>query len=243
MILAAGFGTRLRPITDTTPKALIPVGGVPMVERVARRLIAAGATRLIVNTHHHASQIEAFLREHDGFGVEVSISNESEEVLETGGGLRHAAPFFQRDAPFFLHTVDVISDCDLQSIYAAHQQWQPIATLAVNNRESSRYFLFDDDGLCGHGNDNTGVVRHARPAVGPQRKMSFCGIHVIAPRMFDLMIERGKFSIIDLYLRLAANGERLLPHDISRSQWIDIGKPEQLQQATAIAATLTERPT
>lgn len=241
MILAAGLGTRLRPITETTPKALIPVGGLPMLERVAVRLIAAGATRLIVNTHHHSDKIEAFLRERDGFGVEVSISDESEEVLETGGGLCYASPFFQRNAPFFLHTVDVLSNCDLKSMYAFHQerQEQVLATLAVNNRDSARYFLFDDDGLCGHGNDETGVVRRVRQAIGQEQKMSFCGIHVISPRIFELITERGKFSIIDLYLRLAANGERLLPYDISGSQWIDIGKPEQLQQAEAMVATFT----
>jgi len=236
MILAAGLGTRLRPITDTTPKALIPVGGVPMLERVALRLIAAGATRLIVNVHHHASQIEAFLRERDDFGVTVSLSDESQEVLETGGGLLRAGPYFQSEAPFFLHTVDVLSDCDLRGIYTAHEQQQALATLAVNNRKSTRYFLFDDEGLCGHGNDETGVVRRVRQPVGQERKQSFCGIHVIAPRIFGMITEQGKFSIIDLYLRLAANGERLLPYNIGRSQWIDIGKPQQLQQAEAIAS-------
>lgn len=241
MILAAGLGTRLRPITDTIPKALIPVGGVPMLERVARRLIAAGATQLVVNVHHHAGQIEAFLRERHGFGVHVSISDESDGVLETGGGLLHAAPFFRRDAPFFLHTADVLSDCDLRAVYRFHQEQQggALATLVVNNRPATRYFLFDDDGLCGHGNDATGVVRHAREPIGQLRAMSFCGIHVIAPRIFELITERGKFSIVDLYLRLAADGHRLLPYDSSGCLWIDIGKPEQLQRAEAMVAAAT----
>jgi NDP-sugar pyrophosphorylase family protein len=238
MILAAGLGTRLRPLTDHTPKPLIPVGGVPMLERVARRLIAAGADRLIVNTSHLSEQVEAFLREQDGFGVEWEVSPEPGAPLETGGAILHGAPLFRKDAPFFLHNSDVLTDLPLAVMYREHERTAPLATLAVMERETSRHLLFDDAGLLGRTDAAKGLDLRVRDAVGEVRKLAFGGIHVISPRIFALLTETGAFSILDPYLRLAAAGETVLPFRVDAFTWIDIGRPEQLQAAHAAAARL-----
>jgi N-acetyl-alpha-D-muramate 1-phosphate uridylyltransferase len=238
MILAAGLGTRLRPLTDHTPKPLIPVAGVPMLERVARRLIAAGADRLIVNTSHLSEQVEAFLREQDGFGVEWRVSREPGAPLETGGAILHGAPHFRGDAPFFLHNSDILTDLPLAGMYAAHQAAAPLATLAVMERETTRHLLFDDRGLMGRSDATKGIDLRVRDAVGEVRKAAFGGVHVIAPRIFGLLTERGAFSILDPYLRLAAAGETILPFRVDGFTWIDIGRPEQLEAAQAAAARL-----
>jgi MurNAc alpha-1-phosphate uridylyltransferase len=232
MILAAGLGTRLKPITETIPKALVEVGGVPMLERVARRLIAAGATRLIVNVHHHPEQVVDFVRSREGFGVETLISDESGDLLETGGALAKAAPLISREAPFFLHNVDVMTDIDLDGMYAEHRRTTPLATLAVMQRESTRYLLFDEEqSLCGFGNATTGLHREARPPVGSTSRLGFSGVHVLSPRILDLITETGAFSIITLYMRLVSEGERILAHRVDTAAWIDIGRPEQLEMA------------
>jgi N-acetyl-alpha-D-muramate 1-phosphate uridylyltransferase len=236
MIFAAGLGTRLRPLTDTTPKALIDIGGRPILERVARRLIAAGATRLIVNVHHHAEQIRRFLGEHDGFGVEWFVSDESELLLDTGGGLKAAGRYFRRDGPFLLHNGDIYTDIDLSALYHVHTL-DAVATLAVMNRDTTRHLLFDDDGmLVGAGNTANGYERRAREPRGSAHPLGFCGIHVISPRIFDMITEEGVFSIIDLYMRLAGSGERIAAHRVDDALWIDIGKPEQLERARHLAA-------
>lgn len=232
MILAAGLGTRLRPLTDHTPKALLDVGGVPILERVARRLIAAGADRLIINTAHLAEQIEAFVRSRDGFGVETVFSREDPGPLETGGALLAARTHFRADAPFFLHNADILSDIPLDAVYAAHvDAGDPLATMVVMDRPTSRKLLFDDAGLLGRMDEGKGVDLRVRPPVGEVRAIPFAGIHVISPRVFDLLTERGAFSILDPYLRLAAAGERILPFRADGYTWIDIGRPEQLEEA------------
>jgi NDP-sugar pyrophosphorylase family protein len=240
MILAAGLGTRLRPLTDRTPKPLIPVGGVPMLERVARRLIAAGADRLIVNTSHLGEQVEAFLRERDGFGVEWHVSPEPGEPLETGGALVHGQALFRGDAPFFLHNSDVLTDAPLGAMYRAHEQGPAIATLAVMERATARHLLFDDRGLLGRTDASKGLDLRVRDAVGEVRKLAFGGIHVISPRIFRLLTERGAFSILDPYLRLAEAGETILPFRVDDYTWIDIGRPEQLEMAHARAGELRQ---
>ena len=231
MILAAGLGTRLRPLTDETPKALVEVGDVPMLEHVARRLIAAGATRLVVNLHHHAAQIRDFLRRRDDFGVEVVLSDEPERPLETGGGLQHAAPLFRREAPFLLHNVDVLTDLDLRALYAARAQDDALAALAVRARETPRYLVFDAAGLCGYGNADTGHEHLIRTPEGTVERLDFCGVQALAPRIFDLMTEDGAFSIINVYLRLARAGEVIRPFRVDGAFWIDIGRPERLEAA------------
>lgn len=234
MILAAGLGSRLRPITDHTPKALVEVEGVAMLERIARRLIAAGADRLIINLHHHAEQIRAFVEEKDGFGVEVRLSHEPVDRLETGGGLLHAREHFRGDGPFFLHNVDVICDADLPAMYRAHGQSEALATLAVSGRESSRVLRFDADGLQARVDRREDRETTARPPRGDGREWAFAGIHVVEPKIFELFEEEGAFSIMAPYLRLAGEDHRIVPYDIGGALWLEIGDPERLEHARRV---------
>lgn len=231
MIFAAGLGTRLRGVMPDLPKALVEVAGVPMLERVARRLVEAGADRLIVNTHHHADKIAAFVDERDGFGVETVLSPEPDGPLETGGGLLRAADLFRRDAPFFIHNADIVTDFPLEELYARHLERDSLATLAVMERQSSRSLLFDDRGLIGRIDDGRGVRLLVRDPVGEVVRLGFGGVHVASPTLLDRIAERGVFSILDPYLRLAGEGQIILPHRIDGFLWIDIGKPEQLAVA------------
>lgn len=238
MIFAAGYGTRLRPLTDAIPKALVPIGETTMLEIVARRLIAAGAGRIVVNVHHHADQIEELIRFRNRFGVDVVVSDERARLLDTGGGLARAAPFLTSSDPFLLHNVDVFSDIDLRRLAEAHRETSPLATLVVNTRQSSRHLLFDDHGLIGYGNDATGLSERVRAVIGRERRYAFCGIHAISPRIFDLITEQGAFSIIALYMRLAMLGERIIPHvALDDELWIDIGSHLELERAREIART------
>lgn len=233
MILAAGLGTRLRPLTDHTPKALVKVGEMPMLEHVARRLIAAGATRLIINVHAHADQIHDFVDRKDGFGVDVRVSYEPEQRLETGGGLLHAAPHFEKAAPFIMHNADIFTDLDLQALYAAHQHYKPLATLAVRPPETNRYLLFDVTGnLCGYASD--GEEHLITEPKGEPERLDFCGVQVLSPRIFDLITERGVFSIINVYLRLVKVDERVTFFRTGDSRWIDVGTRERLEEARKV---------
>ena len=230
MILAAGLGTRLRPLTDHTPKALITVAGVPMLERVARRLVAAGVDRLIINVHHHADQVVDFVGRRSGFGVDVRISHEPDGPLETGGGLRHARPHF-RGGPFLLHNVDVITDVDLRAMLRAHEEAGALATLAVQDRPARRFLRFDDAGLQARVNRDTDTVDTARPVHGHPRDRAFAGMHVVSEEIFDLLSEDGAFSILVPYLRLSGRGHRILPYDITGALWLEVGDPDRLEAA------------
>ncbi len=234
MILAAGMGTRLRPLTETTPKALVTVAGVPMLERIARRLIDAGADRLIVNIHHHADQVRKFIDERDGFGVDTRISEEATAPLETGGGLLRARDLFRGDAPFFLHNVDVVTDAPLAAMYRAHLALNALATLAVSDRASNRRLRFDDAGLQARVDRGTGREEVARPLTGRGQEWAFAGIHVISSRLFDLIEETGAFSILEPYLRLAGAGHRIAHFDIGSSLWLEVGDPDRLKRARRI---------
>lgn len=237
MILAAGLGTRLRPITDHTPKALVTVGGVPMLERIARRLVEAGADRLIVNVHHHADQVKAFIADRGGFGVDVRVSEEQPAALETGGGLLYAREHFREDAPFLLHNVDVISEASLVGLYRAHVASGDLVTLAVSDRDSSRLLRFDERGLQARVDRESGAVEESRPAVGATRERAFAGIHAISPEIFELMGgpgEAGAFSIIAPYLRLAGEGHRIGAYDTSRALWLEVGDAERLERARRV---------
>ncbi|MDB4949434.1 MAG: Nucleotidyl transferase [Gemmatimonadetes bacterium] len=236
MLLAAGLGTRLRPLTDHTPKPLVPVGGVPILERIARRLVAAGADRLIVNTSHLGEQVQAYVREHDGFGAEYAFSPEPGGPLETGGGLLHAAALFRGDAPFLLHNADILTAIPLADLYAAHLSAAPLATVAVMERPTSRHLLFDDVGLLGRSDARTGLEIRVREPVGAVRKLAFAGVHVISPAIFGHITERGAFSILDPYLRLAGEGERILPFRADGHLWLDIGSHAQLAEGNRLAA-------
>lgn len=246
MILAAGAGTRLRPITESIPKALVEVRGRPMLARVLDRLIEAGATRVIVNVHHHEEQVRTFLRDNGPPGVEIVVSPEPGGPYDTGGGVFAAAPLFRSGKPFLLHNVDVISTIPLIDLVPAHQRKSeltaetPIASVAVLSKEANRKLLFDEMGLMGW--KNTGSDRaeigahHVRDPVGDVEEMAFTGIHVIEPEIFDLSERTGTFSIISLYLELAAAGHRILPIDVSGHQWIDIGTREKLEEAERLSS-------
>ena len=231
MILAAGYGTRLRPLTDHTPKPLVEVAGATVLEHVARRLIGAGADRIIVNVHHLAEQVEAFARDRWSLDAELVLSHEPVQALGTGGGLKHAAALFRRDAPFFLHVGDVISEVDLAGMYAAHRGAEALVTLAVHERDASRCLLFDDDGLIGRDNRKEGWTRTIREPDGSARRWSFAGIHVLSPEVLGRLPEEPIFDIIDAYLRLAGEGERLQPYDVTGARWLEIGSPDRLAAA------------
>lgn len=240
MILAAGLGTRLRPLTEHTPKALVQVGGAAVLEHVARRLVRAGAERLIVNVHHHADRVVRFLEESDGFGAEVRISREEPRPLETGGGLLAAAPLFEKEAPFLLHNVDVITEIDLGGLHAAHREAAPdaVATLAVSRRETSRPVLLDERGLYGLADRRIGRREEAREPEGGTRERGFSGVQVLSPEIFGLMQERRSrgeaFSIMEVHLRLASEGRRIAARDVSGALWLEIGNPERLERARRI---------
>jgi NDP-sugar pyrophosphorylase family protein len=236
VIFAAGLGTRLKPLTDSRPKALVEVGGVAMLERTARRLISAGVDRLVINTHAFAQQIDDFVRARDGFGVDVRISHEKDLLLETGGGLLAARRHLRGDGPFFVHNADVYTDLDLRALYAAHEAHGCLVTLATMERPSSRGLLFDDEGLCGRVNDDADGEVLVRTAVGTPRRLAFACAHVVEPRFFELLQEHGRFGIFEPYLRLAAAGEHLEAHRVDGCTWVDIGSPEQLARAEALAA-------
>ena len=231
MIFAAGLGTRLGPIGRSTPKALIEVGGETMLERTVRRLVDAGVRHIVVNVHHQADRIARFIATRE-FGIEIDLSRELERPLETGGGLMHARGLL-RGGPILLHNVDVISDVDLRAMVAAHERSGALATLAVHPRESSRVLLFDDAGLFGREDRRTDLRQVSRPLRGEVRALAFAGIHVCSAELLDHVSERGVFSIMDTYLRLAAEGHRIDPWRFEGGLWLEIGNPERLEAARA----------
>lgn len=232
MIFAAGRGTRLGALGESTPKALIEVGGQTMLERTVRRLVAAGAGRIVVNVHHQAERITRFIAEHD-FGAEILVSPEPERPLETGGGLWHARALFRGGAPILLHNVDVISDADLGAMAAAHRLGGALVTVAVHERETSRYLLFDETGLFGREDLRDGTRTESRPARGRARRLAFAGIHVCSPDLLGRIHERGVFPIVEVYLRLAAEGEVIAPWPLTGGLWLEIGNPDRLRAARA----------
>jgi NDP-sugar pyrophosphorylase family protein len=229
MILAAGVGSRLRPLTDETPKALIDVGGAPMIEHVIRRLKAAGVTEVVVNLFHLGDQIATFLDARGNFGLRIQFTREV-ELLDTGGGLKNAAWFFDDGRPFFLHNVDVLSDIDLSALLRFHTDAGSLATLAVQPRPSSRQLLFDANGRL-VGRETPQGAEWARRPVAPVERLGFTGIHVIDPAIFSKMSETGVFPITRTYLRLAGEGEKVVAYRADGQYWQDVGSPEQLTQA------------
>ena len=233
MLFAAGLGTRLKPFTDHHPKALAKVNDVTLLEHNIRYLQRAGITDVIVNVHHFADQIEHILRGQLGFGSNVTISDEREEVLETGGGLKKAAPYFKGEQDFLVMNVDVLTNLDLAAFIRAHQASGSIATLAVMNRSSSRYFLFGEQmQLCGWQHNGTGEQRISRPSalLSP---FAFSGIHVINQELLELMPPEGKFSMVDVYLE-AAKTRQITGYDHSNDLFLDVGKPESLEKAAQL---------
>jgi NDP-sugar pyrophosphorylase family protein len=235
MVLASGLGTRLRPLTDDRPKALVTIGGRTLLEITLERLRNAGIREVIVNVHHFADQVVNYLAAKDNFGMSIAISREN-ELLETGGGLKKAAWFFLENGPsalepFILHNVDVISTIDLGSMVRFHSQRNALATLAVQDRETSRPLLFDGDGLlCGRRLGRDGQIEMVRPMANP-RARAFCGIHIISPELLHTISGEGAFSIIPAYLQLAAQGEKIVAFEADEYYWRDLGRPESLLQA------------
>ncbi|CAN5725762.1 nucleotidyltransferase family protein [soil metagenome] len=229
MIFAAGLGTRLRPLTDDRPKALVEIGDTPILEIVARRLVDAGADRLIINTHPFPDMIEERVRACDGFGVEVRFSHEPDAPLDTGGGLRQAVPLFRGDAPFVRHNCDVISDVDLRALYDAQLSGDDaIATLAVLPPSEQRYLIFDDDGLCGYSPRGGGDDVLVRATRGDVMRHDFTGIHTGTPALIESLPDQRIFSIMSHYLTLASNGVRVARYAQPGTYWNDIGTHAQL---------------
>ncbi len=242
MIFAAGLGTRLKPITDTLPKALVPVGGEPLLYHVITKLKAAGYTELVINVHHFAEQIREYLATHD-FGLPISISDETAELLETGGGIAHAKDLMlPTEEPFLIHNVDILSNLDIPW-FRSQTRPEAVSTLLVSERETSRYLLFDGEmRLVGWTNVTTGEVRSPYPDLNPDHyhKLAFAGIHNLSPAIFDAFAQAGfsgRFPIMDFYIRECANypiygvcapGLRLL----------DVGKVDSLAQAEELLASL-----
>lgn len=229
MILAAGIGSRLRPLTDETPKALVEVGGAPVIEQVIRRLQAAGVTELVVNLHHRGEQIAEFLRAKGNFGLRIALSREA-ELLDTGGGLKRAAWFFDDGRPFLLHNVDVLSGIDLGGLLAQHRRTGALATLAVQTRASRRQLLFDRQGGLAGRETPAGVEWAAGPVAGAER-LAFTGIHAVDPAILPRLTETGAFPILQSYLRLAGEGSRIAAARVDGADWQDIGSPEALAAA------------
>jgi mannose-1-phosphate guanylyltransferase len=229
MILAAGLGTRLRPLTHDRPKALVEVAGKTMLEITLARLRACGIREVILNVHHFADKVLEFLAARQNFGMRIEVSRE-DVLLDTGGGLKKAAWFFLepggRDEPFLVHNVDVISTIDLPRMVRYHTEKHALATLAVQPRPTSRPLLFDERGRFRGRGAQGGLNQESG-----MRALAFSGIHVISPRIFDNLTEDGAFSIIDSYVRLAAQGETIMAFPADEFYWRDLGRPENIAQA------------
>lgn len=232
MVLAAGLGTRLRPLTNDRPKALVEIAGRTLLEINLTRLRVFGVDEVIINVHHFADLVVDYLKQHDNFGMRIELSRE-DILLDTGGGLKKAAWFFQEDSSsksFLLHNVDVLSTIDLGGMLQFHRESDALATLAVQNRKTSRHLLFDEQNqLCGRQTSDEApeMARHATKT----QALAFSGVHVISSRFLSLMTEEGIFSIITSYLRLAGQGEKILAFPADDYYWRDLGKPENIAQA------------
>lgn len=233
MILAAGLGTRLRPLTDERPKALVEISGRTLLDITLERLRGSGVSEVIVNVHHFADMVVEHLEANENFGMRIEVSRE-ETLLDTGGGLRKAAWFFLEgdspDEPFVLHNVDVISTIDLERMIGHHRSRESLATLAVEERDTSRQLLFDERAqLCGRrrADGRTELVGSPHHPLG----LGFSGIHVISPRLLPMMRDEGVFSIIDEYLGLASRRQKIVAFRADEYSWRDIGTPESLKQA------------
>jgi NDP-sugar pyrophosphorylase family protein len=237
LILAAGVGSRLKPLTDTTPKALIPVGGTPMLERALIRLKAAGVKSFVVNAHHHAQQVADFCaglsRRH---GVPVSVSREDDLLLDTGGAIKKAAALLRGRDPVFVHNADVLTDLDLRALAKAHKESGALATLSVRERESGRAYVFDAKGRFAGHDRGEGKITWAKGQVPNALRLPFDGIHLLSPEILDKITESGVFSVTKTYLRLAAAGADIRAFRSDQWAWHDIGTAEKLAAAEAWAS-------
>ncbi len=237
MILAAGLGTRLRPLTNNLPKALVKVQELPIIEIIIRRLAYHGFRDIVINVHYLPEMIISFLETRDFQGIHFYISHEKDKILDTGGGIKKAREWLDDGQPFLVHNVDVISNIDLLEMYRFHQAENVLATLAVKDKTSPRCLLFDNDWLLsGWENRETGerkIIRRTSP--GDLQRIGFCGIHVINPDIFDLMQKEEVFSIINTYIQLASE-YNILGYRVEENLWMDIGSHQQLEEANRIDA-------
>ncbi len=244
LIFAAGLGTRLKPLTDDKPKALVKIEGVTLLEHVIQRLKSQGWDDIVINVHHFADLIIDFLRQKHDFGIKIAISDERGCLLETGGGIKKAIPLL-RDAdnqPFLVHNVDILSNANLKSLYLQHVDSHADATLLVSQRKSSRNLMFDDEGqLTGWINRQTGQTKpkeFTEDQLSRLRSYAFSGIHVLSPTLFDdFNLWEGKFSVIDFYLSLTQK-RRMLAYTQEGLRLIDVGKKENLQEAALFTKSL-----
>ena len=239
MILAAGLGTRLKPFTDKHPKALALVNGKSLLQRNIEYLQKIGITDVLINVHHFANQIIDAVTTNNGWGSTITISDETSEVLETGGGLKKAAWYFKNETSFVLLNADILTNLDLQAVIDAHTNTGALATLAVSVRNSSRYFLFDKGGkLCGCKNQNTGAYKPAHLNDSNTEQLlakAFSGIQVIDTKLLSMMHQTGKFSMVDVYLDLCAT-QNIMAYDHTGVALLDVGKPESLELAATLFA-------
>lgn len=230
MILTAGLGTRLKPLTDKTPKALVKVGEFSMLDMAIMYLKKHGVDELIINVHHYADQLMEYVAEKRWQGFKIDISNETDKLLNTGGGLLKAAPFFNNSPHFVLMAVDVLTDLNLTDMIAQHENTQALVTLGVKERATSRSLLFNNQGeLAGWRHNQTGEVKSISGKTG-NNGYGFSGIHVISSKIFDLITETWEFSIIDLYLRLAET-QKIMAFNHSGGTWMEFGRTENIEKA------------
>lgn len=241
MIFAAGLGTRLKPLTDTMPKALVPVGGQPLLWHVIQKLKAAGFDRIVINVHHFAQQIVDYLKANNNFNIDIRISDETEMLLETGGGIKKALPLFDSQSPILIHNVDILSNIDLAAIYDEAQQSNVDALLMVSWRKTKRYLLFDEEMILdGWTNIETGEIRSPYPAINPSdlKQLAFSGIHIISPHVFPLFQEMPeRFGIIDFYLKYCHQCA-FMGKEMKDLRLMDVGKIDTLSEAEQFIQTL-----
>ncbi len=231
-LLAAGLGTRLQEHTRNCPKALVSLAGKPLLQHAVEYLKKYGITDITINVHHFAELIIDFIAEKQSFGIDIHISDERDQLLDTGGGLKKAIPFLHGDESILIYNVDIITNLNLNDFLNYHLKSKALATLAVRNRETSRYLMFDENfELSGWKNFSTGETRISRKAnFHEAQPYAFTGIHLIQPKLLNLITEEGKFPIIDLYLRLAKS-HTIKAYTDTSELWMDLGKPEQLASA------------
>ena len=229
IILAAGLGTRLFPLTKDKPKALVEIQGKPLIQHQLEKLKKEGFTKVLINIHHFGDLVIDFLEKHQNFGLEIQISDERNELLDTGGALRKATDFIRGEEPVFIHNVDVLSNISISEMLNTHRSSGAIATLAVRKRKTSRYLLFDEQNqLCAWENIKTGEKKGAWS--NDLRQAAFSGIHIISPQCIDLFPDKAAFSIIDFYLDVIKS-HTVAAYFHDKSFWLDVGKPETLAEA------------
>ncbi|WP_339738730.1 nucleotidyltransferase family protein [uncultured Sunxiuqinia sp.] len=241
MLFAAGLGTRLQPLTNSKPKALVEINGKSLLERSLENLKSQGISDVVINVHHYSDQLIDFLKQHNHFEMNIQISDESDELLDTGGGILNAGPLFNPEDPILILNVDVLTNLSFRELLYFHQHEKALATLVVRSRETSRYLLFDGKRqLTGWKNKQTGATKISRPEQFPQSTpYAFSGIQIIQPDLLKQIREQGKFSVIDLYLRLAKT-EVIKAFVDEESVWMDLGKYEQMGEAERLVKQLEQ---